>query len=346
MKPHLTILFIALIFCGAYYFFYKTPLHTETDTMLDSNKRMTLMLAAPSVDNEYYSDHFDEIVDFQTNYLNRVINAWYDDIFILVPTDAIPYYTAGLSPDYIIEREMYDIWMRDFSTVNPDQPVQFTYTDASMSERLSQETQKAFNTFAADENIIFEQTNYILDGGNIVDNYHGKAITTSRFLEDNDLEYGEAKEILSKLLNAEQIAIIDPDDEVLAHADGMVARLDDNVLAVNDYSSLDPEFHNIIMDELRTSFPEIKIITVPVDFDEDGGLDTSRWINSACGIHLNLVATHTTLYVPTFNSPHDSVVLDIIKKNTSKHVVEIDATGVCAFWWSVRCLTWQRTNYE
>lgn len=304
---------------------------------------MLLVLAAPSVSNTYYQEHFEEIVDFQVNYARTIIDTGNDEVLILVDSESRQYYAGEVSDDILIEAEMYDIWMRDFTTVNPYDPVQFVYTDASMSLEDSMITQDLFNGFADGLNIKRKQTKYILDGGNIVDNYKGKVITTTRFLEDNNLAYEEGKSALKDVLGATHVAILEPDDDVLAHADGMVAWIDDNVLLVNDYSQTDEEYHEAVMDELERAFPDITILTVPVMFD-DGGIDTTKGIGSACGIHINLVYTDSTLYVPVFGNEYEQEVLRIIQNNTSKEVVTVDAQNICRFGGSVRCMTWQLSS--
>jgi agmatine/peptidylarginine deiminase len=303
--------------------------------------KMLLILAAPSIHDKYYADHFKDIVDFQVQYAQKVIQHNADDILILVDADTKHYYADRLPNKILITEEMYDIWMRDFTTINPANPVQFAYTDASMSKEDSIQTQKKFSSFADKYSIKRQHASYLLDGGNIVDNYAGKIITTTRFLKDNSLQYEEGKKILKELLQASNVAIIEPDDEILAHSDGMVAWIDDNILAVNDYSQIDSGFHSMVIDELQHSFPDSKIITVPVLFDKEKGIDQTRGIGSACGINLNLVATYTTLYVPVFGNEYEKESLEIIKKNTSKQVIEIDAKNICLFGGSVRCTTWQ-----
>lgn len=312
----------------------NTPETMKTEQML-------IVLAAPSKDNTYYEERFDDIVNFQINYVKTVAEAWSDEIRILVDNSSRPVYEEKLEEKYLISADMYDIWMRDFTTVNPEKPVQFYYTDASMSKNASIRTQQMFWDFATEYELEIEKAQYLIDGWNIVDNYDGKIITTTRFLKDNFLSYDKWVEVLKEVLWATHVAILEPDDEVLAHADGMVAWIDDNVLAVNDYSAEDPEFHKIMIEELEYAFPDTKIVTVPVEFDENGGIDTTKGIGSACWVNLNLVSTYSTLYVPTFGNNYEQEVLDIIKKNTSKEVIAIDAQGVCKFWGSVRCTAWQ-----
>jgi agmatine/peptidylarginine deiminase len=42
--------------------------------------------------------------------------------------------------------------------------------------------------------------------------------------------------------------------------------------------------------------------------------------------------------------PHDQKALTIIKQNTSKKVIPVNAESVCPMGGSVRCLTWQVTG--
>lgn len=335
---HLIFILALILILGIGVFVFDEP-DEPTEPMYSDS--MTLVLAAPSIYNEYYQDYFDEIVVFQVNYATQVLNTGTDDIKILVDQETEEYYADKLPEDVLVQADMHDIWMRDFATINPEKPVQFVYTDASMSKAEARETQRAFTKFAKAQNLEFETTNLVLDGGNVVDNYNGRVIVTTRFLEDNEhLNYKEAKEVLKHLLHADEVALILADDEVLAHADGMVAWIDDDVLAINDYSATDPEFHDNLVTDLRASFPDVKIVTVPVAFD-DGGVDSTKGIGSACGINLNLVATYKTLYVPVFGNEIEKEVLEIIQKNTTKNVVEVNANNICLFGGSVRCTTWQ-----
>jgi len=312
---------------------------TESYANKISDDRMLLVLSAPSVHNSYYKPAFERIVDFQIRYANAIMGN--DNIVIIVDKDTKAYYEE-LPEDILITAEVYDIWMRDFTTVNPLNPVQFTYTWASMTKRESKEVQNSFIDFADQHDIQRYSTDLLIDGGNIVDNYAGKVITTTRFMEDNDLSYEEAVEELANLLDADEVAILEPDEEVLAHSDGMVSWIDENVLLVNDYSS-DPAFRNLVMDELQAAFPTTTIIEVPVEYTTNL---PGEWegFESACGINANLTATYKNLYIPVYNMPHEEDALDLIRQNTTKNVITVNAEGVCPMGGSVRCLTWQLTG--
>lgn len=302
-----------------------------------SAQRMLLVLSAPSVHDPYYKAAFQQIVDFQIDYAKSILG--HDNVVIIADEDTKPFFTGKVPEDILLVDDVRDIWMRDFTTVNPAQPVQFTYTWASMTEKQSRQVQKSFSRFADRYKIQRAKTDLMIDGGNIVDDYAGRVITTTRFMEDNELSYDEAKQELKQALGASQVAILEPDEEVLAHSDGMVSWVDKNTLLVNDYSKT-PSFRTLVLDELRSSFPSAKIVEVPVEYKTN---PKGQWegFESACGVNLNAAVTYNYIYVPTFNMPHDQAALNIIRKNTSKKVIPVNAESVCPMGGSVRCLTWQ-----
>jgi agmatine/peptidylarginine deiminase len=299
--------------------------------------KMLLVLCAPSIHDKYYAPVFKEIVKFQIDYIKAILGK--DNVVLIVNEDTVKYYENHLPDDIFIVEEVYDIWMRDFTTVNPQSPVQFTYTWASMTKTQSKEVQNSFHDFAQKYKLQREFSDYRLDGGNIVDNYNGKVITTTRFLQDNGLKMEAGKTALKQLLNAKEVAIVEADEDVLAHSDGIVSFIDDNVLLVNDYKQ-EKAYREKLLSDLKSAFPTTKIIEVPVEYQESTKQEYADF-SSACGVNLNAVVTHNYIYVPTFNMLHDKKVLDIIKANTSKKVIAIPAQGVCYMGGSVRCLSWQ-----
>ena len=311
----------------------KDPI--SNDVNQSSADRMLLVLSAPSVNNTYYAAHFQQIIDFHVAYANAIMNN--DNVVVLADAATMPHLRGRLPEEVLLTESVSDIWMRDFTTVNPMAPVEFTYTWASMSRRESERVQNSWKGMADRNGIQRTPTDYILDGGNLVDNYAGSVITTTRFLTDNNLTMEEGKQALRELLGATNVAILPPDDEVLAHSDGMVSWLDANTLLVNDYSD-DPSLRTQILNELNNSFPGAKIVELPVVY-ANNGIDPS--ISSACGININATMTLNNVYVPTFDMSHDQAALDVIRANTTKKVIPVPASGVCGFGGSVRCLTWQ-----
>lgn len=312
----------------------KVVQHTNNN----SENKMLLVMSAPSIHNAYYKPAFQKIIDFQINYSKAII--WHDNVVIVVDKDTKKYFEGKVPEDILLVEELYDIWMRDPTTINPYNPTQFVYTWASMTKKQSQEVQTRFSEFADTYQIQRKKTELVIDWGNIVDNYSDKAITTTRFMEDNNLTYDQAKEKLKEILWVTQVAILEPDDEVLAHSDWMVSWIGENTLLVNDYEDTDPEFKKLVMDELKISFPTTKIIEVPVTFKKNKPWER-EWFESACGVNLNATVTKNNIYVPTFGMQHDKEAIDIITQNTDKKIITIDAQWVCPMWGSVRCLTRQ-----
>ena len=304
---------------------------------------MLLVLAAPSaLEKELPGSLLDSIIRFQINYAQEVIEHNQDNIVILVDKATQPKYRSLPDDVLLTVQESMHIWTRDYTTINPYKPVEFRYSWATMSHSESIEVQEIFHDFIAEYGLNINRTDYILDGGNIVDNYAGSVITTTRFLEDNNLSVPEGKKVLKALLGAKAVAILEPDEDVMAHADGMVTWLDEHTLLVNDYSryaDFGEEYQSGIIDELESAFPQATIVTVPVQFS-DGE-------SSACGINLNAVMTPKALYVPVFAgkfTSNENYVLDTIYTHSSKKVITIEANGVCDQGGSVRCLTWQLTG--
>ena len=312
----------------------------ETKPAEYTNKdKMLIVITAPPSGDKYYKNVYDKIIRYDIEYTKKVIGK--DNIIVLGDKKALSILKKELPENILLEANMRDIWMRDFSTVNPYNPVQFRYAAAAQggSQHDADWVQKGFNNFTAKLGIKYPKTKYILDGGNLVDNYKDKAIVTERFLEDNDISYDQGKEILKKILDVKFVAIVPSDDEEgLAHADGMVMFINDNTVAVNKYTG---DFRLSLISELRESFPKIKIVELETEYDN------KIWdenFSSSCGIYTNSIVTENHIYMPIFGSDLDQKAIEKVQKNTKKKVIPINASSVCFMGGSVRCLGWQVTG--
>jgi agmatine/peptidylarginine deiminase len=313
----------------------KTVLPTYTNEI--RSDKMLLVLSAPSVYDTYYKPAFLDIVHFQIEYAKAIIGN--DNVVVLVDENTKKYYEDKLPKDVLLIADVRDIWLRDFSTINPIKPVQFKYSWASMPKKQSEEVQASFNAFANTYTIQREKSNLIIDGGNIVDNYAGKIITTTRFMQDNHLTYTDAKAKLKQLFNATEVAILEPDEPVLAHSDGMVSWVDEKILLVNNYSDK-PDFRQKVINELKLSFPSTSILEVPVGYKQNKP-DEWKGFESACGVNVNATVTFKNIYLPIFNMKHENDFYKILQANTQKKIIKVNAEAVCGMGGSVRCLTWQ-----
>lgn len=305
----------------------------------NSDERQLIVISAPSANNKYYSDVYEKIIDFNIAYAKSIMDK--DNVVVLGDEKAIKLLEKELPQDILLEAKMRDIWLRDFTTINPNEPIMFRYTAAGQggNQRDADWVQDRFIRFTDKLGIEYDYTNLILDGGNVVDNHKDKAIVTRRFLEDNNLTKADAKIKLKNLLGVERVAIIPSDDpQGLAHADGMVMFIDDNTIALNKYNE---PFRSRVIRELNSAFPSIKIIEIDVEFDEEVW---DKKFSSACGINVNSLVTNDFIYMPVFNTPLDRKIVKEIQANTTKQVVPIDAENVCFMGGSVRCLGWQITG--
>ena len=158
-------------------------------------------------------------------------------------------------------------------------------------------------------------------------------------MEDNKLSKTEAKEILSNLLNADRVAIIEPDDPVLAHSDGIVMWADNSNLLINNFTDSLKLKENILI-ELRNEFPDVNIVEVDFNMANDG------WpgFGSATGLNVNSVVTFKNIYVPVFGTHLDTKFIETLRTLTDKNIIEIEANNVSPMGGSVRCLTHQSTG--
>lgn len=313
----------------------KSPNKMSYTNSIEPSK-MLIVIAPPSIKNPYYTKVYDKIIAFDVAYAKSIMDK--DNVVVLVDKATKNYLKDHLPEDILLEQELDDIWLLDCSTLNPFHPVQFRYAAAAQgAQKKADLVQDKFNILKKNFKLDYERSNLILDGGNYVDNYSGRAIVSDRFLMDNNLSYTTAKQQLKKILQLKEVAIIPNDNpKGLAHADGQVMFIDDNTILVSNYN--DTSFQKSIQDELEIAFPGIQILLMPTEFDH------TVWdpaFSSSCGIHINSCMTKDYIYLPIFNGKTDSAATQLVKNNTSKTVVPIDASNVCMMGGSVRCLSWQ-----
>lgn len=296
--------------------------------------RMLIVLSAPSVNDAYYRSVYQKIIDFQVAYASTIIGN--DNVIVIADKETKLLLEGRIPDDVLLEENLADIWMRDFTTVIPHRPIRFEYRPSYFDDVWDAIfIQEAFEQFAERWGLQYRTVDLIIDGGNIVDNNKNMAVTTERFLEDNQLSVSEAREKLKVVLGVEYVAIIPYDDKVMGHADGMVMFADENKVLVNKYKE---PFRTEVLDALRSGLPTtVEIIEVEAEFDD------SVWdvFSSACGINLNATVTNEHIYVPIFENQFDQQAIDIIASNTNKLVHEVNAKDVCFMGGSVRCLSWQ-----
>lgn len=299
-------------------------------------EKTLIVLAAPSINDNYYRAVFNQIVDYMVNFVHLVHGN--DEVIILVDAKTLPYFNGKVGDGVLVQADIEDIWVRDFAPVLPFQQIKFKYLPNYLSRSDTNTVNNSFEKWLTKNGLSYKtKCSIILDGGNFVDNPTGsRVIITDRILSDNaPLTKAEAKEQLQHVLGVQHIAIIpESDDDTTGHADGMVMWANDNKILLQE---LPETQRQAIIDELQTSFPGVEIVEVP-DYYQHA---TWKGFTSACNIFVNSLVTDQYIYMPTFNGPHDQSMCELIQSHTSKKVIPVPAEKVCFMGGSVRCLTWQ-----
>ncbi len=306
----------------------------ELSENLNANAQM-IVLAAPSIHNDYYAEVFQDIVDFQVNYANKIDGR--DRVRILVDADTREYYEGRVAAYVLLDANLEDIWIRDFAPAVASVQAGFQYAPDYLSTSDANAIQNAFQDWAYDFGLdLGAESDLILDGGNVVGNGDGKIVVTDRILYDNpSLSIATAKLALKNLTGASEVAIIrETPGDATGHADGMLMWVDTNTIILHDQPA---SVKSDILAELQTSFPGVEIVIAP-DYYVDETWDV---FSSACNIYVNSLVTNDYIYVPTFNHPKDAEMLEFIAQHTNREVVPVAAEGVCFMGGSVRCLSWQ-----
>ncbi len=317
-------------------------LSTEiTEEMIPATSRATtldntvIVLSAPSIYNDYYQSVFQDIVDYQVNFVNLASGS--NHVIILVDADTKSYYDGRVPASNLLVATIEDIWIRDFSPVIPSLQAKFNYLPDYQTRRTANLIDNSFERWFKQSGLSYGKTSkLILDGGNVVDNGSDRIIVTDRFLYDNP-GYTKlaAVKVLKKLTGARQVAIIPefPGDAT-GHSDGMLMFSTANKILLHE---MPRRLQRRTIKELETAFPGIEIVVVP-DYYKD---EEWQGFSSACNIFVNSLVTDQYIYMPTFNAGYDAEYLQLVKANTDKTVIPVPAENVCFMGGSVRCLSWQ-----
>ncbi|MCP4603328.1 MAG: agmatine deiminase family protein [Proteobacteria bacterium] len=293
-----------------------------------------IVISAPSIHDDYYAEMFDDIIAYDITFANSV--AGNDNIIILMDEDTLPYFKGQVPEDVLLQGDVYDIWIRDFSPLFPPNPSKFVYSPDYLEDQVSQEIDASFCAFTRAVGLSYPTSDLVIDGGNFVHNGVDKAVFTERVFSDNlGATPQEIETVLKETLGLREIAFI-PEEvgDTTGHSDGMVMWVSEDELLVNEY---DEPFRTRVLTALDEAFGGVSIVEIPSDYEP------AIWkgFASACGIYVNALVTQEYIYVPVFGSGQDDFFVGIIAAHTDKEIVPVNASAVCYMGGSVRCLSWQ-----
>nr|CRH05893.1 putative Porphyromonas-type peptidyl-arginine deiminase [Candidatus Magnetococcus massalia] len=310
-----------------------TPIHAHAEL---------IVLASPTAADNYYASEADKIFDFHIAYAKQILT--HDEVLIFTDQSYYADYVAELGQERVRIAPMADIWMRDFTTANPIQPVMFRYSAAGQGGgREGQESadlvQEQFYQTIKPAGLPFRETDLINDGGNVVDDGDGNMVVSRKFLRDNRLSEQAARKQLQKLTGARHIAFIEADEQGgLEHADGVVSFIGPNRVMINSYPE-DPNYAKQLRHDLESALPGVTIHTIITPYDGSETMDAR--FGSACGLYTNALVTPERIYFPQFGIPEDATALKQVRSFTDKEVVPVSSQQVCHMGGGVRCMSWQ-----
>lgn len=332
----ITAIFTIIAGCGA------AEERSASNMIAQETSKELIVLAAPQSGDSYYADVAKSIFEFHVAFAQKIIEK--DDVIIL--TDAATYqsYVDALGADHVAIASMDDIWMRDFSLSNAASPVMFRYTAAGQGggrkgQRDADAVQEELAANLDEAELSYRASNLLNDGGNVVDEYNGRVVISRKFLRDNKMSESQARNALRKLMKVEHIAFIEADEQGgLEHADGVVAFIGPNILAVNSYPD-DPDYAEQLHADLKAGLPGVTIHEIVTPYD--GSEIYDERFGSACGLYTNMLVTPHRIYLPQFGVPEDAEALSQIRQWTDREVIPVRSDQVCHMGGGVRCMSWQ-----
>lgn len=310
-----------------------------TDTQLS---RELIVLAAPRTGDAYYAAVADKIFRFHVAYARQIEGR--DDVLVLTDAAAYPRYVAALGAARVAVAPMDDIWMRDFSLSNAASPVMFRYTAAGQGggrngQAEADHVQEALAAVIDAAGLAYRKSDVLNDGGNLVDDYAGRAVVSRKFLRDNRLTEAAAREILKQEAGLAHVAFIEADEQGgLEHADGVAAFIGPNTLVINSYPE-DRAHAAALRRDLEAGLPGVVIHEIVTPYDGSVILDLK--FGSACGLYTNMLVTPHRIYFPQFGIPQDAQALASVRGWTDREVVPVASEKVCQMGGGVRCMSWQ-----
>ena len=153
--------------------------YAETLKEPEKNKeKSVIVMAAPSINEEYYEEVFSEIIEYDIDAVNTIYGK--DNIVLLVDEDTKHLFEGQIPDEVIRVSDVADIWIRDFGTVDTITEVKFDYKPQYLEDEDSVWIDDSFRDWFDAQNLTSQKSDLILDGGNLVFNGDDKAVTTVR----------------------------------------------------------------------------------------------------------------------------------------------------------------------
>ena len=305
------------------------------------SKKQVIVVSLPGKSDIQYSEYLQDIADFVIELDGKTEGR--DHLFIIHDKSGRAYLNHHTFTNaHLIEVDQFlDLWMRDYPPCMPNQQIKFRYRPQYISTAQAKFDEGNFQSFARIVGLPeLQQSDLVLEGGNIVENGVDAAITTERAHEDNsNLTKKEFVEELENTINRKVVVLPDPQDTT-GHADGIVSFVEENVLLISLFDDADgPGFYDEMKNAVLQVFPNITVVPLPcyIKKSESHGFATAE------GSYANSLVTNNAVYLPFFaNQTSNQRAFDVFQRSTKKVVVPVHNAGkVPVLGGSLRCMTWQ-----
>ena len=233
-----------------------------------------------------------------------------------------------------------DIWCRDYMPIQTESGkfIQFKYDPSYLKGKKEwEESRSDVKEVCRLNNINAQESDIILDGGNVLI-CDGRAIISDRIFSENpQINREELISELSKLLECEIIiipALKSKEEDMTGHADGMVRFVNRNTIIGNRLS----DEYQYIQEGIQKVIEQygLKYIDVPffVVKDREHPL-------SAIGIYVNYLEVNNLIVLPVFGREEDEQVISTLKEVFPEKIIEkINYDEVAQEGGLLNCTTW------
>ncbi|XP_078361381.1 uncharacterized protein LOC144645707 [Oculina patagonica] len=189
------------------------------------SKKQVIVVSLPGESNVQYFDNIQNLADFAIEMDAKTEGR--DHLFIIHDRSGQAYlqnHTFTNAHLIEVDEPGLDMWMRDFPPCMPNQQIKFKYRPQYLNVSQSKLDESNFWKCAGLVGLPqLQQSDLVLEGGNIVENGADAAITTERVFEDNPnvTEHEFVKELEATIKR--KVAVVEDPQDTTGHADGILS---------------------------------------------------------------------------------------------------------------------------
>ncbi|MCA6372933.1 MAG: agmatine deiminase family protein [Cytophagales bacterium] len=272
------------------------------------------------------------IIDSETNflYLSEVLQSreqFFRKLTLLLNRNSI---------NFKLLPETNDIWAVDYMPIQIDLSnfIQFRYEPDYLQDDEFILTQTNSHSVCKAIDLITNECEIKLDGGNMIKGKNWVILTDKIFKENADLKKNELINKLENLLQVKVIIIPKEPNDFTGHADGVLRYYDNETVLINSYKPTDKrEFQKRLTKELRNH--GLRAIEIPYSTYDNPDYDM------ADGLYINYLQMDNFILLPTFEKKEDETACRQFEQLFSGQTIEtIDSREISVDGGVLNCITW------